>query len=228
MAHKKFIENPLGVRLSKKESLLIPLQEQEERIPACFLSDLYGPRNRGYGGKDTSLPSRGLAPESLWGCHPGCFWVALFLRLAAKATWMVALRLHYPEASVVMQSPGSERPAKGKKANIVIFPLLMLTCSLLLNQPRSLVAPPALARRSASWSPRGPRGEVEGLEQIFPRRLQQSGLVTAPEAKNCSFLWSPRCLRQKGNNLLKECLSLFKYPCNFPLAAKENQNLEHS
>lgn len=66
MAHKKFIENPLGVRLSKKESLLIPLQEQEERIPACFLSDLYGPRNKGYGGKDTSLPSRGLAPGSLW------------------------------------------------------------------------------------------------------------------------------------------------------------------
>lgn len=121
MAHKKFIENPLGVRLSKKESLLIPLQEQEERISACFLSDLYGPRNKGYGGKDTSLPSRGLAPGHLWGCHPGCFWVALFLRLAAKETWMIALRLHYPEASVVMQSPGSERPAKGKKANIVNF-----------------------------------------------------------------------------------------------------------
>ena len=34
---------------------------------------------------------------------------------------MVALRLHYPGASVVMQSPGSERPAKGKKANLVIF-----------------------------------------------------------------------------------------------------------
>ena len=48
MAHKKFIENPLGVRLSKKESLLIPLQEQEERISACFLSDLYGPKNKGY------------------------------------------------------------------------------------------------------------------------------------------------------------------------------------
>lgn len=60
MAHKKFIENPLGVRLSKKESLLIPLQEQEERISACFLCDLYGSMNKGYGGKDlspTSLPS---------------------------------------------------------------------------------------------------------------------------------------------------------------------------
>lgn len=60
MAHKKFIENPLGVRLSKKESLLIPLQEQEERISACFLGDLYGSTNKGYGGKDfspTLLPS---------------------------------------------------------------------------------------------------------------------------------------------------------------------------
>ena len=65
MAHKKFIENPLGVRLSKKESLLIPLQEQEERISACFLSDLYGPKNNDYGGEDTSLLSRGLAPRRL-------------------------------------------------------------------------------------------------------------------------------------------------------------------
>lgn len=55
MAHKKFIENPLGVRLSKKESLLIPLQEQEERISACFLSDLYGSTNKGSGRKDISL-----------------------------------------------------------------------------------------------------------------------------------------------------------------------------
>lgn len=54
MAHKKFIENPLGVRLSKKESLLIPLQEPEGRSSACFLCDLYGSMNKGYGRKDFS------------------------------------------------------------------------------------------------------------------------------------------------------------------------------
>lgn len=88
MAHKKFIENPLGVRLSKKESLLIPLQEQEQRISACFLSDLCGPRNKGYGGKDTSLPSRELVLGQLQSCHLGCFWMALSQAwLARRLGW---------------------------------------------------------------------------------------------------------------------------------------------
>lgn len=66
MAHKKFIGNPLGVRLSKKESLLIPLQEPEERVPACFLRDLYGSVSKGQGGKGLLPPScqsRGLAAD---------------------------------------------------------------------------------------------------------------------------------------------------------------------
>lgn len=72
MAHKKFIENPLGVWLSKKQSLLIPLQELKRRIPACSLGDLYGSVSQGYPRKSSPpLGDHAPAPGGLrWSPAP--------------------------------------------------------------------------------------------------------------------------------------------------------------
>lgn len=64
MAHKKFIDNPLGVRLSKKESLLIPLQKQKAGGSARFLCDLCDSSSKGYTGKGLSPPLQASGPAS--------------------------------------------------------------------------------------------------------------------------------------------------------------------
>lgn len=85
-----------------------------------------------------------------------------------------------PRASVVMQSPGS-RKAHSKENSIAVFsPSNAYLFSPLKSAPLSGCPTSA----GTLFQPPGvPGEEVERLEQIFPRPLQQSGLATAPEMK---------------------------------------------
>lgn len=195
MAHKKFIENPLGVRLSKKESLLIPLQEQEERIPACFLCDLYGSTNKGYGGKDFS-PTLGHHADLLTASYGAAILLFLdssFSSLAGKVTWMIALGLDYPGVSIIMQSPGSERPAKGKKKTLSFFsPLIMLPCSLVFNKAHFPVGPHPLEFSPAPWSPHSCGGDEGKHGRMSPRTFYNNQLRVLPcRWKLWCSRWSP-------------------------------------
>lgn len=88
MAHKKFIDNPLGVRLSKKESLLIPLQKQKAGGSARFLCDLCDSSSRGYTGKGLSPPLQASGSAS----SPAC--------LLEPPFWLVWTSLFKPASAV--------------------------------------------------------------------------------------------------------------------------------
>lgn len=89
MAHKKFIDNPLGVRLSKKESLLIPLQKQKAGALARFLRDLCDSSSKGYTEKGPSPPLHSCRPAGGPACLPEppswLVWLSLFKPALATA-----------------------------------------------------------------------------------------------------------------------------------------------
>lgn len=133
MAHKKFIENPLGVWLSKKQSLLIPLQELKRRIPACSLSDLYGSVIQGY----TRKSSPALRRET---CHVAFFprgeqtaWEAL---ICHTEPWVSSASAAGWEGKEVLGSWGGRNfpPAKCTHLCTYLFSLFAI-CRQSWNSP---------------------------------------------------------------------------------------------
>lgn len=129
MAHKKFIDNPLGVRLSKKESLLIPLQEPKAGVPASFPCDLCVSWGGGYTGKGPASPLHLCAPVDL-----GAVLSTWLLELPSWLVWRSLSKpvWHWPwisnfsldcsGVSITVQRPGSARPAnREKRKKIYLF-----------------------------------------------------------------------------------------------------------
>ena len=63
--------------MSKKQSLLIPLQELQRRIPACSLSDLYGSVIQGYTRKSSPALGGEWCHVAFFPCEEQTAWEAL-------------------------------------------------------------------------------------------------------------------------------------------------------
>lgn len=143
MAHKKFIDNPLGVRLSKKESLLIPLQKQKAGGLARFLCDLCDSSSKGYPGKALSPPLQASGSASL----PARAAILAGLDVSFQACpscvpWKSAFGLDCSGVSITMQGPDSARSAKEKRKKYVIFPSHTALFSVHLTPLCQSSAPP--------------------------------------------------------------------------------------
>lgn len=169
MAHKKFIENPLGVWLSKKQSLLIPLQELKRRIPACSLSDLSGSVIQGY----TRKSSPALRGER---CHmaslPRGEQTAWEVLICYGEPWVCSASTMGREGKEVLGSWGRRNfpPAELIYAAIY-FPICHLQAGLNLSSTEQ--------RSCSGWGWDETRVAVEWIAWILPS-LAPCGAADSP------------------------------------------------
>lgn len=182
MAHKKFIENPLGLRWSKKESLLIPLQEQGERRSACLLCDLYDSTNRGHGGEDvtpTLCPRNDLHATS-YGLPSWLFLDSSFFQLGCQGDLDDSPQFRQPWSLLLCRLQVQKGLLKEKGNQDHLFPFsAALVC--VFNEPHFPIGAPSLVFSLAPWSSRSCGSEAGTMENRSLDLSATSSSVTAME-----------------------------------------------